>query len=181
MKPMEERDFPIPKEENLMGKINEMNEQNVQKEKTEKKHQEEQKSKSTAGVWGNATKKTAAAMGGNLNKNQNQGVGGGAPLPGRKESTNVNVKQGMGGQMNGRENVNSKAWTGRPPDETVRSYFRKGEQVPKPQGMRWVLLPLLVAAIGLAGHNAELCTARLAMQLRGEGIGGFWVDMFVEL
>nr|GMD36429.1 hypothetical protein Iba_chr09dCG16350 [Ipomoea batatas] len=103
----------------------------------------------------------------------------------------------------GTENVSSKAWSGRPPDETVRSYFRRGEQVPKPQGMSkepfheqenksekeekqkeakeafhlvalgWVLLPLLVAAIGLAGHNAELCTARLAMQLRGEGIGGF--------
>nr|GMD51197.1 hypothetical protein Iba_chr11bCG0010 [Ipomoea batatas] len=45
----------------------------------------------------------------------------------------------------------------------------------------WVLLPLLVAAIGLAGNTAELCTARLAMQLRGEGIWGFWVEMLVEL
>nr|GMD87719.1 hypothetical protein Iba_chr14cCG0060 [Ipomoea batatas] len=30
----------------------------------------------------------------------------------------------------------------------------------------WVLLPLLVAAMGLAGNTAELCTAWLAMQLR---------------
>nr|GMD71547.1 hypothetical protein Iba_chr12eCG17070 [Ipomoea batatas] len=36
----------------------------------------------------------------------------------------------------------------------------------------WVLLPLLVAAIGLVGNNAELCTTRLAMKLRGRGIGG---------
>nr|GMC61994.1 TMV resistance protein N-like [Ipomoea batatas] len=46
---------------------------------------------------------------------------------------------------------------------------RVGDQI---RHKGWVLLPLLVAAIGLAGHNAELCTAGLAMQLRDEGIGG---------
>nr|GMC50599.1 uncharacterized protein LOC109189544 [Ipomoea batatas] len=49
---MEERDFPIPQEGNLMGKINETNEQDGKKdkiEKPEKKDQEEQKLKSTVG------------------------------------------------------------------------------------------------------------------------------------